>query len=192
MVGRIKFPNVVFKIKHHLGGVLLKRILSIVLFLIISLGTVQAYASEVSQDEKQTIPVLIVNNAYVASPSNSKLKSEMAHIFINQITKTLASKYNVREIDNNFNIRDVASTEKNDILDMFKGANYPAVMLIEILPIHSGMYTDFCSIHVKILDVNAQKYLYNGKIWRVKSSFKSAFGDMGTELDEALKDAFKL
>ena len=170
----------------------MKRILSIVLFLIISLGTVQAYANDVLQDEKQTIPVLIVNNAYDASPSNTKKKSEIPPIFVNKITTTLASKYSVIEIDNTFNIRDVASTEKADILDIFKGTNYPASILIEIQPIDIKMYSDFCFIHVKILDLNSQKYLYNGKIWKDKNNYKIALNAISTELTEVLKDAFKL
>lgn len=167
----------------------MKRILSIVLFLIISLGTVQAYASEVSQDEKQTIPIIIANNSYLDTrPSLTKVKAELPPILIKQSIKSLESKYIVKQIDNKtLNILDVPSTEKNDILDIFKETNYPAVILIEITP---PIYS--FSIHIKILDIKAQKYLYNGKIYSERLLATSAMNDMGIELDKILKDAFKL
>ncbi|WP_371381455.1 hypothetical protein [Sporomusa aerivorans] len=171
----------------------MKRILLIILMIILSLGTVQAHASDISQNEKQILPVLIVNNSYSGTgPATSKYKSELSSILANQITKSLDAKYNVDLIDNTFNILDVASTEKNDILDMFKDTNYSIIILVEILPYHTEMYGSFGSIHMKILDIKNQKYLYNGKLWREKRSLDSILNAMTTELDTILKNVFKL
>lgn len=166
----------------------MKRTLSIILFLIISLGTVQTYASDVLQDEKQVLPVLIVNNSYLDTrPSLAKMKAELPPILMGQIIKSLEAKYIVKQIDNTFNISDVASTEKSDILDMFKETNYPAVILVEII-----QPTFTYSIHVKVFDIKTQKYLYNGKMWSDKLVASSAMNDMNVRLDKILKDAFKL
>lgn len=173
----------------------MKKMLSIVLFLTLVLGAPQVYANDISNNDKQTLPILIVNNSYEDTrPSMAKFKSEMPPLVINKITKILNSKYNVKEIENTFNIHDIASTEKNDILDMFKETNYPAALLIEILPIQEGgLYSkDFHSIHVKVLDLKTQKYLYNGKLWRHNNYFPSAFSDMSIELDKIFKVAFNL
>jgi len=113
-------------------------------------------------------------------------------ILITQITKSLEAKYNVKQVDNTFNILDVASTEKNDLLDMLKETNYSTVMLVEIFPVHYGVPECFISIHLKILNIKDKKYLYNGKIWRGKSWPRYGLIDINIELDKIYKIVFKL
>ena len=168
----------------------MKKILLVICFFILSLGVAQASTPEIG---KETIPVIIVNNAYSdARLSFAKTKSELPPILINQITKSLESKYTVKQIDNTFNILDVASTEKADILDMFKDSNYSTIILVEILPVITRPYADFDSIHIKILDIVSKKYLYNGKLWSEKQLPQSALNDMSPKLDTILKGTFKI
>lgn len=85
------------------------------------------------------------------------------------------------QLNNTFNIFDVASTEKSDITDMVKGTNYSKVILLEILT--PGLY----SIHVKIFDFKTQKYLYNGKIWSDRNLESKAMNDLSIGLDKVLR-----
>ncbi len=169
----------------------MKKILSIVLFLILSLGSV-VYANDISQDEKPIMPVLIVNNSFLEPPSYSvaKSKPELPPLLISHITKSLEAKFNIKQIDNTFNILDVASMEKVDILEIYKEANYSNIILVEILPSHISSPRNFYSIHVKVLDIKNGKYLYNGKLWREMQMPQSAVNDMGIELEKILKNIF--
>jgi len=169
----------------------LKKILFIVLFLILSLGTV-VYANDISQSEKSIMPVLIVNNSFLEPPANTiaKSKAELPSILISHITKSLDTRYNIKRLENTFNILDVASTEKIDLLEMFKEPDYSSIILIEILPAHVHTYSQFYSIHIKILDIKTGKYLYNGKLWSFRMMPQSALNEMGVDLEKILKNIF--
>ena len=173
----------------------MKRILLIILMIILSLGTVQAHASDISQNEKQILPVLIVNNSYSDTrKSMATMKSELTDILMDQITKSLGEKYNIKQLNNDYNIHDVASTEKSDLLDTFKETSYPMVMLVEILPVPpAGLYVDaLVTVHFKILNIKDSKYIYNGKLWTEKANGYLGLRDLKPQIDIFLKDIFKM
>ncbi len=173
----------------------MKRILLLLLMIILSLGTVQAHASETSQNEKKILPVLIVNNSYSSTnESMAKMKTELPAILMDQITKSLGEKYNIKQLDNDYNIHDVASTEKSDLLDAFKETNYPMVMLVEILPVDPGAsnFHKQVMLHFKIFNVKDNKYLYNGKLWIGKTNASYGLRDLKPQIDILLKDVFKM
>ena len=157
---------------------------------------VQAYANDVPPNNKQILPVLIINNSYSETkPSFANYKLELPPILIDQITKSLNTKYEIKILNNDYNITDLPSTEKNDLLDLFKGTDYYTVILVEILPIHFHTVHIFMQLHIKIIDIKNEKYLYNGKIWRDKGGGVGgvkAINDMSNELDNILKNVFKL
>lgn len=153
--------------------------------IVLSLGTVQARASETSQNEKQVLPVLIVNNSFAdTNQSMARIKSDLSIILMNQITKSLGDRYNIKQINNDYNIFDVASTEKNDLLEIFKETSYSTIILAEILPVHlGGMDTaTLVTVHFKILSIKDKKYLYNGKFSNYKSHSTKAMETMNIQL----------
>lgn len=173
----------------------MKRILLLILMIILSLGTVQARASEISQNEKQILPVLIVNNSYSSTDeSMAKMKAELPAILMDQITKSLGDKYNIKQLNNDYNIHDVASTEKSDLLDAFKETNYPMVVLVEILPIDPGARNvhKLVGLHFKIFNIKDNKYLYNGKLWTGRTNGYYGLRDLKPQIDILLKDVFKM
>ncbi len=174
----------------------MKKILSIILVFLLAVSILPVYASNTVQSDKPTIPVLIVNNSYPDTrKSMAKLKSELPDVLMDQITNSLGTKYKIEQINNDYNIHDVASTEKNDLLDMFKETNYSTVMLVEFLPVQSaGLYCGdpLVIVHFKILDIKDKKYIYNGKLWTSKGNAYLGLKDLKPQIDIFLKDIFKL
>ena len=174
---------------------LLKRILLLILMIVLSLGTVQAHASEMSPNEKQILPVLIVNNSYSdTQKSRARMKAESPNILMHQIIESLGKKYNIKQLNNDYNIHDVASTEKSDLLDAFKETNYPMVMLVEILPVGPGgaSLDTLVVVHFKIFNIKDNKYLYNGKLWTQKMTGPDGLRYLNPQIDILLKDVFKM
>lgn len=157
--------------------------------------SIPCYASTVdigTPISKEPIPVIIINNSF-PNPDKFeiKIKSDLQVLLLGQIEKSLSDKYQITKSEAGSCIADLGSTEKSDILQLFQGTNYSVAILAEILPIQQ--VPQFfqapdanTTIHVKILDIKNEKYLYNGKLQDTEGSSRQAIKKINTMLDKIL------
>ena len=170
----------------------MKKILLIILVLSLSMGLCNAANNDKETTHNQEIPILIINNSYPDTRKTlAKVKSDLPIILSKQVSTTLSPKFRTTLVDNTYGLVDVSSAEKNDLLTLFKETNYPVMLLIEILPVQlAGGFIpdDSVTIHLKILDVKNENYLYNGKLWATKSTARRAMQEINVQLDKVLQD----
>jgi hypothetical protein len=144
---------------------------------------------------KSDIPIIIINNLIPEDKIDKgdfmdKSRHDVANMLCSQATKSLDRKYCVVELKSDQDINDLASTEKPDLLAMFKNTKYKIAIFAEILPLQSDTpffyVEDRITVHIKILDITNQKYLYNGKITNTASTPRRAMPEINKQLDKIL------
>lgn len=147
--------------------------------------------TSVSSDPKE-LPIILINNSYPDTRRSMRhIKSYLSTLLMEQINKSLTPKFKVTQLDNTYNIVDVSSIEKDDLLKLFKKDNYPILILIEILPVQETggiIPDDYVTVHLKILNTESETYLYNGKLWSIKSIASRAVREINIQLDKVLQD----
>lgn len=147
-----------------------------------------------AETTKEDLPIMIINNSWInPGKFEAKTKKDLPPILAEQFHKTLGEKYRVVEMENTENINDVVGIERADIIALFPGAEYKIAILAEIMPIHpvsrffAAAKSD-TTVHIKIVDIQNNKYLYNGKLQALDSSARQAIKKINVQLDKVLQD----
>jgi len=163
----------------------MKKILTVMItFLILFSGHV--FASESA--EKPTLVFIYANNMGKTSPGpnyDDSIKKKLYERF----TKSFSPTYNII-IDDKYlrqmhdaGMNDLSSSERADILPFFKNQNISYVVIFEMEPavIATSLFTASESIlaQLKLIDVNNNTYLYNGK-------FTDSFGPFDSITDSVM------
>lgn len=150
----------------------LKKIFLITLVLMFSIQTLCfAAGDEAKKPEKVSVALMFVNNA------KTTYDNELTEKMMKNFSEVLDNSYNVIpgqrfiELLYKTGISDIATAERGDILDVFKGETIDYVLFAELQPfVRKERYTFFTQgidmtavIPVKIIDLKTGKYLYNGK-----------------------------
>jgi hypothetical protein len=130
--------------------------------------------------EKKNVVLIVANKSKVSSVTQKQIDN----LLLTPIPQNLQSHYNV-SVDMKYYEKfkaigydSIAATERADIIDVFKEENIDYAILIEFLPNDSSTTTTFVNglsipytsftyhAHMKIVDIKANKYLYNGTFSR--------------------------
>lgn len=166
----------------------MKRIL-ICLFSLLVIANI-CFAKEISnaddqkiETKKVSVALLYVNNS--KTTYDDELNKKMMENF-----DSLLKNYNVIhggryvELLNKTGIADIATAERTDIIEAFKGEDIDYVLFAELQPFVRKERITFFSygidmtgiVPIKIIDLKNNKYLYNGKF----TEFASASTMMGS------------
>lgn len=185
----------------------MKKIIFIMSLLIFTFSPCSADSVE-QNNLKPSIVFIYDNNMGKSSPSkayNNDIKNELQKKF----TQTFSASYKVILGDEylqkikDAGLMDLSTSERADLIPFFKDDNISYVVIFESLPMNSirssvtattykgtpftFYYTNSTSfLHLKIIDINLNKYLYNGNF-----SYKSTMASTLGHITKCYKDAEK-
>jgi len=184
----------------------MRKIILILSLLIFTFSICSAESVEQENTTKRSIVFIYDNNMGKTSPSKSSdkdIKTELQNRFVQTFSGSyavvLGDEY-LKKIKES-GMMDLSIAERADIIPFFKNDNISYVVIFESLPMNSvtssvtttgykGMpitipYSNSTSyVHLKIIDVQLDKYLYNGKF-----SYNSTWASTSGHITKCYKDA---
>jgi hypothetical protein len=144
-----------------------------------------------------------------AVPPETKAKLVVATIYVNnakstydnEIAKRLSDRFNAKlvmydvrpgdkyvEKLKKMGVTDITTAERSDILQAFAGEGIDYLVYVEVQPpnikrwmsMFNKGYDVTVTIPLKLVDINNDKYLYNGKFTE-QADNSAVFGDVGTK-----------
>jgi hypothetical protein len=130
-------------------------------------------STSTTQNEKKKVALIVVNNENATGVKQSKIEE----LWINPICNNLSERYNVSgdqkyyEKFKSAGYFTIIDAEKSDIIDVLQNDNLDYVILVEFLLADKGdsYADDTYHIQMRILDIKANKNIYNGKFVRYKN-----------------------
>lgn len=158
----------------------------VALLVMTSLG-MAAPATEPAEG-KATVALLYLNNAKSTFDDeiNTKMTANFDQLFKDKYNLISGERY-IERLNKN-GISDIATAERADILEAFKGDNVDYVVYVEIQPfVRKERITFFtygkdmtAVVPMKLIDISGNKYLYNGKFTEFASD-SSMIGGVGNK-----------
>ncbi len=168
--------------------ILMLFIVTAILFSVTFIPNAHAFEFSSSKENQPNVALLYINNA------KTTYDDEINKTIMDNFDSLLKKNYNIIpgtryiELLNKSGIVDIATAERSDIIDVFKGENVDYVLFCELQPfIRKERQTFFtygidmtAIIPLKIIDLSKNKYLYNGKFTEFASD-STMLGGIGNK-----------
>ncbi len=153
----------------------MRKIVGLVMLIMFVLPTLVT-----AESAKPNIAIIYYDNLN----SHKSIRSESENFYITKLTDRFSPNYTIFYDEQNklklenAGINDPATAERGDIISVFRNDNLSYIILIDMLPkvVFNGKTTS--SQYLKVIDVNDNKTLYNGK-FQYQSRYASSMGHTG-------------
>lgn len=176
----------------------MRRILSGLLFVMISFCTIQAHAAFVPSILLEKIPpkdVLVLFKYYNTATWGETTENIRRKVIEERVLPTLTKKQYLPTTDEKYFTKieskgygDLSSVETTDIFDIYKDDGFKYVIFIDMEPIRSaGGFGYETTAKIKIFDMINQRHLFIGKMYQL-----TKWGGAGTAAEQLGDDIVKL